>query len=163
VGGLHAPLIIVPNQGVVLEELESGAIVDLGLVLHDGDDIEGRAVFEFDSLNSIGIPAFLVEGDETLGDVFDILRFDILEDIDGDEIAEELGEKAVVPQDELDRIVLDITYSSHSGLLVISGGHRVKRFKEGEKICEKERKLAETAHGGGLHYPPGRPGVSHRI
>jgi hypothetical protein len=61
-------------------------------VFNQGDDEEGRVVFQADTFDGIGVPFLLVQGEEAFGDVLYIIGVDVLEDIDGDEIIEELSE-----------------------------------------------------------------------
>jgi hypothetical protein len=76
----------------ILEEFEGGTEVDFGLVFNQGDDEKGRVVFQADTLNGIGVPFLLVQGEEAFGEVLYVFRVDVLEDVDRDEIIEELNE-----------------------------------------------------------------------
>jgi hypothetical protein len=59
-------------------------------VFNQGDDEEGRVVFQADTLDGVGVPFLLIQGEEAFGEVLYVFRVDVLEDIDRDEIIEEL-------------------------------------------------------------------------
>jgi hypothetical protein len=104
-GGVHLFLVIVQDEGDVLEHFKTEAEVDFGLVLYDGDDKEGALVFEIDTLYGVRFPAFLKEGDIADIDILNILRTDVFQDVDRDEILKKLDKKLVVSQDLLEAVV----------------------------------------------------------
>jgi hypothetical protein len=76
----------------VPEEFEGGTEVDLGLVFDNGDDEKRGVIFQTDTFDGIGVPFFLVQREETFGEVLNVFGLDIFEQIDGDEVMKELDE-----------------------------------------------------------------------
>jgi hypothetical protein len=75
-------------------------------VFDDGDDKEGGFIGEDDTFYGIGLAGILEEGEETPVHIFDILRFDMFEDVQMKEVFEELDKEFVLVEDELEAVVL---------------------------------------------------------
>jgi len=73
-------------------------------VLKDGDDKE-RSSFKINAFYGIGVAVVLEEGEETFAYVFDILRVNIFEDINMDEILKEIGKEPMIPEDEFETVI----------------------------------------------------------
>jgi hypothetical protein len=107
------PLVIGKDQGDIAEEAERGVKIDGGLMFDQGDDEAGGIQpLEADPLNRIGIPAVLDEGEEAGGDIFDVLRGEVVPEVEGyivaDIVLEELDEEGMVAEDELKAVVLAV-------------------------------------------------------
>jgi hypothetical protein len=94
------------DEGGVKEHLEGGAEVDLGFMFEDSDDVEGgMAAPEVYLFDGVGVAVFLEEWDMAFVEILDIFGADIVEDIEAHETVQELNEKFVVIEDNLEAVV----------------------------------------------------------
>jgi hypothetical protein len=97
----HLGLIPVKDKTNILEQFERSSEIDIRLVFNNSDDKKGRVVFQADTFYGIGIPFFLIQGQEAFREVLDILGSDVLEGVDGDKIMKALDEQFMISEDKL--------------------------------------------------------------
>jgi hypothetical protein len=71
---------------------------------------------EVDEFYGIGVPVFLEEGKEPLSLVDDVLWFDVITDVDVDEVPDKIREKSVVVEDAFETVI-DSVMNGHIFLL----------------------------------------------